>query len=87
MKQISALFSLFAFTLVATLAAGCASSRRVDAPRAEAAPMVSTRHLTWEERFHYNERFLESECQKLKGNYDAQIALLEAALEINPDCP
>ena len=87
MKQIPVLFSLFVFTLAATLAAGCASSRRVNAPQADAVPTPPTRNLTWEERFHYNERFLESECQKLKGNYDAQIALLEAALEINPDGP
>ena len=87
MKQIPVLFSLFVFTLAATLATGCASSRRVNAPQADAVPTPPTRNLTWEERFHYNERFLESECQKLKGNYDAQIALLEAALEINPDGP
>lgn len=43
--------------------------------------------LSYEQQRRFNHLYLESECQRLKGNEAAQYELLQAALAIHPEAP
>lgn len=82
--------------LLAMLAA-CGGARRAAAPHVPAADTLAAklqfdtvsrrlaRPLTEAERFQYDQYFLEAICQKQKARYDAELMLLDRALQLNPD--
>lgn len=82
--------------LALMLLAACSGKRSVVKPNRSVDSLVSLLHfdtvsrwlaqpLTPEQQFKYNNCFLEAICQKQQGHYDAELALLDRALSLNPD--
>lgn len=78
------------------LLSACGGKRSVVQSRSAVDSLVSLLHfdtvshwlpqpLSGKLRFKYDNYFLEAMCQKEKGNFDAELMLLDRALSLNPD--
>lgn len=82
--------------MVLALLSACGGKRSVVQSRSAVDSLVSLLHfdtvshwlpqpLSGKLRFKYDNYFLEAMCQKEKGNFDAELMLLDRALSLNPD--